>query len=65
MGNKITTADCKKFLVEIIHSNPEIINEIWGDKTTSMKEALDVKKWKRESNHCAYLIKRTYGVVND
>ena len=49
MSNKITTADCKKFLVEIIRSNPEIIHEIWGDTTTSMKEALDIKKWKREA----------------
>lgn len=45
---KITTADCKKFLVAEITKNPEIIHDIYGDKTTAIKEALDAKNWVRE-----------------
>ena len=47
--SKITTADCKKFLVAQVKANPNIIHDIFRDTTTAIAEALDVKKWKRES----------------
>lgn len=47
--SKITTADCKKFLVAKITDNKGIINDIFGDTVTAVNEALQEKKWKRES----------------
>lgn len=47
--SKITTADCKKFLVEQVKANPYIIHDIFRDYINGFPEALDVKKWKRES----------------
>jgi hypothetical protein len=45
---KITTADCKKFLVNEITKNPNIIHDIYGDTTTAINEALVTKNWIRE-----------------
>lgn len=47
--SKITTADCKKFLVAEVTKNPDIINDIFGDTATAIDEALVEKNWKRES----------------
>lgn len=46
---KVTTADCKKFLTEQIANNPVIINEIFKGDPQVIMDALDVKKWSRES----------------
>lgn len=46
---KLTTADCKKFLVKEITKNPNIIHDIYEDKITAIKEALVEKNWIRES----------------
>jgi hypothetical protein len=46
---KITTADCKKFLVAEITRNPAIIHDIYQDKTTAINEALVAKNWVRIS----------------
>jgi hypothetical protein len=46
---KISTADCRKFLVSEITKNPDIIHWIYGDTTTAIAEALVEKNWKREA----------------
>lgn len=46
---KITTADCKKFLVAEITRNPNIIHKIYEDKTTAINEALIAGNWVRVS----------------
>lgn len=48
MMAKITTADCKKFLVAEITRNPGIIHDIYEDTTTAINEALVDKNWVRE-----------------
>ena len=45
---KITTADCKNFLVAEITKNPRIIHDIYEDTTTAINEALVAKNWIRE-----------------
>lgn len=47
--SKITTADCKRFLVGEITKNPNIIHDIFDDNVTAISEALVEKNWKRES----------------
>lgn len=47
--SKITTADCKKFLVAEIAKNNNIIHDIFGDTVTAINEAQVEKNWKRES----------------
>jgi hypothetical protein len=47
---KITTADCKRFLVEKITKNPEIILGIYegfNEPDTLLSSAMNVKKWVR------------------
>lgn len=46
---KVTTADCKQFLVDEISKNPQIINDIFKDTTTGIAAALTRSKWVRES----------------
>ena len=47
--SKITTADCKKFLVAEVTKNPDIIHDVFGDRSTAIKEAQIEKKWCRET----------------
>jgi hypothetical protein len=49
MMSKVTTADCKKFLVAEITKNPNIIHDIYNDSVTAIDDALKEKNWKRES----------------
>jgi hypothetical protein len=49
MTTKITTADCVNLLVTEIKKNPSIIHELFEDNTTAITEAVNPKKWKRET----------------
>lgn len=51
---KITTADCKKFLVAQITANPRIIHEIYADTVTAIHEAKIAGNWVRE---CKYKVR--------
>lgn len=50
---KITTADCKKFLVAKITANPRIIHDIYADTVTAIHEAKIASNWVRE---CKYKV---------
>jgi hypothetical protein len=48
--SKITTADCKQFLVSKITENPEIVLDIYGGfnyPSNLLSSAMNVKKWVR------------------
>ena len=55
MVSKITTADCKSFIVNFVTKNPSVITSIYGsslpatEKASLIKEACNPKNWKRES----------------
>jgi hypothetical protein len=44
MITKITTADCKKMLIQEISKYPSIISEIFQDTFTAVAEAMNPKK---------------------
>lgn len=50
---KVTTKDCKQFIVREIRKNPNIIHNIWRDTNTAIHEALVEKNWVRTSKYKA------------
>lgn len=52
---KITTADCKAFIVDFVTKNPSVILSIYGsdlsaaDKIDLINDATNAANWKRES----------------
>jgi len=58
MASKITTADCKAFIVDFVKQNPSVILSIYGtgpnglstvEQSKLIAEATIPKNWKRES----------------
>ena len=47
---KITTEDCKRFLVDAVSRDSSIVLEFWDDEASEViKDATNAKKWKRMS----------------
>ena len=58
MASKITTADCKSFIVDFVTKNPSVITSIFGSGPNGLSateqaglitEATILKNWKRET----------------
>jgi hypothetical protein len=53
--SKITTADCKDFIVDFVTKNPSVITSIYGptlptvERDSLINEAKIAKNWKRET----------------
>lgn len=46
---KVTTEQCRQFLVQEVTKNPKIIHDIWQDQSTAIQEAKTEKLWRREA----------------